>query len=153
METHFAKAEMLIRKPLAEVFDAFINPEITTKFWFTKSSGKLEPGKQLQWTWEMYDHTDNILVKAVEPQKRIVIEWGAEPDRTQVTWTFTPMEGDTTFVSVVNDQLKGDTEKLIAYIRDATEGFALVLAGLKAYLEHNLQLQLIGDRFPAGLGA
>lgn len=34
-----AKAEMLIRKPVAEVFEAFVNPEITTKFWFTKSSG------------------------------------------------------------------------------------------------------------------
>ena len=35
-----AKAEKLIRKPVAKVFEAFINPEITTKFWFTKSSGK-----------------------------------------------------------------------------------------------------------------
>ena len=31
-----AKAEMLIRKPVAEVFEAFINPDITSKFWFTK---------------------------------------------------------------------------------------------------------------------
>jgi uncharacterized protein YndB with AHSA1/START domain len=37
-----AKAEMLIRKPSAEVFEAFVNPEVTTKFWFTKSSGRLE---------------------------------------------------------------------------------------------------------------
>ncbi len=34
-----AKAELLIRKPVGEVFEAFVNPEITTKFWFTKSSG------------------------------------------------------------------------------------------------------------------
>jgi len=33
------KAEMLIRKPVAEVFEAFINPEITSKFWFTRGSG------------------------------------------------------------------------------------------------------------------
>ncbi len=32
-----AKTEMLIRKPIQEVFEAFINPEITTKFWFTHS--------------------------------------------------------------------------------------------------------------------
>jgi uncharacterized protein YndB with AHSA1/START domain len=35
------KAEMLIRKPVAEVFEAFINPEITSKFWFTSGSGRL----------------------------------------------------------------------------------------------------------------
>jgi len=45
----FAKAEMLIRKGIEEVFDAFINPEITTKIWFTKSSGKLETGKHVEW--------------------------------------------------------------------------------------------------------
>ncbi len=31
------KAEMLIRKPVTEVFEAFIDPTITTNFWFTKS--------------------------------------------------------------------------------------------------------------------
>ena len=32
-----AKTGMLIRKPVADVFEAFINPDITTKFWFTKA--------------------------------------------------------------------------------------------------------------------
>ena len=34
-----AETGMLIRKPVAEVFEAIVNPEITTKFWFTRSSG------------------------------------------------------------------------------------------------------------------
>jgi uncharacterized protein YndB with AHSA1/START domain len=33
-----AKAELLIRRPVAEAFEAFVNPEITTRFWFTRSS-------------------------------------------------------------------------------------------------------------------
>ncbi len=37
----FVKADMLIRKPVSEVFEAMINPEITSKFWFTKSSGRV----------------------------------------------------------------------------------------------------------------
>lgn len=49
------KTGMLIRKPVAEVFEVVINPDITTKFWFTKSSDRLEAGKQIQWAWEMYD--------------------------------------------------------------------------------------------------
>jgi uncharacterized protein YndB with AHSA1/START domain len=35
------KTGMLIRKSVSEVFEAFINPDITTKFWFSKSSGRL----------------------------------------------------------------------------------------------------------------
>jgi hypothetical protein len=50
-----AKAEMLIRRPPGEVFEAFVDPAITSRFWFTKSSGRLETGKQIRWDWEMYD--------------------------------------------------------------------------------------------------
>ena len=62
-----AKAEMLIRKPVASVFEAFVDPAITTKFWFTKSSGKLEPGKEIRWDWEMYGVSTQVSVKAIEP--------------------------------------------------------------------------------------
>ena len=68
-----AKAEMLIRRPVAEVFEAFINPTMTTKFWFTRSSGRLEAGKQVQWDWEMYDVSSQVSVKAIEENKRILI--------------------------------------------------------------------------------
>lgn len=60
------KAEMLVRRPVAEVFKAFVDPAVTTKFWFTKSSGRLETGKEIRWDWEMYDASAQISVKAVE---------------------------------------------------------------------------------------
>jgi len=147
----FAKAEMLVRKPVSEVFETFINPEITTKFWFTKSTGKLEPGKEIKWTWEMYNHTVPVFVKAIDPNKKIIIEWGNYEDKSVVEWTFEPLNNNSTFVSIVNNNFSGDIEKVITQIRDSTEGFTLVLAGLKAYLEHGIQLNLVMDRFPKGL--
>ena len=151
MQTNFAKAEMLIRRPLAEVFESFINPVDTARFWFTRGSGRLEQGKEITWTWEMYNHTETILVTTLEPHRCIEIQWGAPPDRSRVTFRFKPVDDVATFVSFVNDQLSGDTEKLVSTIRDSTEGFAIVLAGAKAWLEHRVQLNLVGDRFPAGL--
>jgi uncharacterized protein YndB with AHSA1/START domain len=68
---------LLIRKPVADVFEAFVNPDITAKFWFTKSSGRLEAGKQVQWDWEMYGSSIPVTTKAIEPNRRIVIEWPA----------------------------------------------------------------------------
>lgn len=61
-----AKAEMLIRKPVAEVFEAFLNPAITSRFWFTKSSGRLEAGKRVQWEWEMYGAVADVDVLEIE---------------------------------------------------------------------------------------
>ena len=69
------KTGMLIRKPVAEVYEAFVNPEITTQFWFTGSSGRLEPGVQVEWAWAMYDVSALVTVKALEPNRRIAIEW------------------------------------------------------------------------------
>jgi len=44
-----AKAEMLIRRPVEKVFDAFIDPTITSKFWFSRGSSKLDAGKTVRW--------------------------------------------------------------------------------------------------------
>jgi uncharacterized protein YndB with AHSA1/START domain len=146
-----ATAEMLIRKPVAEVFEAFINPEITTKFWFTKSSGKLEAGKQVTWTWEMYNASSQVTVKDVEQNNRILIEWSGYGSPTTVEWIFTPYGNDATFVSITNAGFSGDGDGIIKQALDSTGGFTWVLAGLKAYLEHNIMLNLIADRFPKGL--
>jgi uncharacterized protein YndB with AHSA1/START domain len=144
-----AKAEMLIRRPVAEVFNAFVNPAVTTKFWFTKSSGHLEAGKRITWEWQMYGASAEVNVKAIETHKRILIEWSDPP--TTVEWIFTPLAADRTFVSITNFDFQGDTDTQINEAIQSTEGFTIVLAGLKAWLEHGIQLNLVGDRFPQGI--
>ena len=146
-----AKAAMLIRRPAPEVFEAFIDPAITSRFWFTKSSGRLEPGKRVTWTWEMYDASVDVEVKSIEPNKRILIEWGNYGEMTTVEWLFTPYEGDKTYVTISNSGFQGDGDKIVKNALDSTGGFTWVLAGLKALLEHNLELNAIVDAFPKGL--
>jgi uncharacterized protein YndB with AHSA1/START domain len=143
-----AKTEMLIRKPVSEVFEAFVNPAITSNFWFTKGSGRLEAGKQIRWDWEMYNHSVEVSVKAIEENKRILIEWGAYSARSTVEWVFTPRPDNTTFVSISNSGFSGDGDEVVKQALDSTGGFSLVLAGAKAFLEHNINLNLIADRFP-----
>jgi uncharacterized protein YndB with AHSA1/START domain len=144
-----AKTEMLIRRPVAEVFEAFINPDITTKFWFTKSSGRLEPSKQIRWDWEMYNSSTEVNVKAIEPNKRILVEWMAYGGPTTIEWIFTSRPDNTTFVSITNSGFQGTEEEIAGQAIGSTEGFTIVLIGLKALLEHNINLNLIADRFPS----
>jgi uncharacterized protein YndB with AHSA1/START domain len=140
-----AKAEMLIRRPVAEVFGAFVDPAITTKFWFTKSSGRLEEGGQVKWEWEMYGASTQVSVKAIETNQRILIEWSGG---TTVEWVFTSRPDGSTFVSITNAGFAGDGDAVVNEAIQSTEGFTIVLAGLKALLEHNVVLNLVGDRFP-----
>jgi uncharacterized protein YndB with AHSA1/START domain len=147
------KTGMLIRKPVAEVFEAFVNPDITTKFWFTKSSGRLEAGKQVQWDWEMYGISIPVTAKAIEPNQRIVIEWPGNKSPTTVEWMFAPHKDGTTFVSITEAGFTGDGDDLVKQVTDSTQGFSLVLAGLKALLEHDVRLNLVADRYPKGIEA
>ena len=146
-----AKSEMLIRKPVAEVFEAFVNPDITTRFWFTKSTGRLEAGKHITWTWEMYDISVQVNVKEVEAGKRILIEWGYSGSMTLVEWVFNPYENNTTYVSITNSGFQGDGDKVVKDALDSKGGFTWVLAGLKALLEHDVELNAIADAFPKDL--
>jgi uncharacterized protein YndB with AHSA1/START domain len=148
-----AIAEMLIRKPVADVFEAFVDPAITSKFWFTKGSGRLEPGAHVQWDWEMYNHSVRVDVKEIEPNKRILIEWPGYSGLETVEWRFTPLADDTTFVSITNSGFRGNGDEMAKQATDATEAFTMVLAGLKAYLEHGVVLNLVADRFPEGFDA
>jgi uncharacterized protein YndB with AHSA1/START domain len=144
---------MLIRKSAADVFEAFVNPDITTKVWFTKSSGRLEVGKPVQWDWEMYDISIPITVKAVEPDKRIIIEWPGYSGLTTVEWIFESQTDGTTFVRITETGFTGDGDELVKQVTGSTGGFCLVLAGLKALLEHGVRLNLVADRFPKGIEA
>jgi uncharacterized protein YndB with AHSA1/START domain len=109
-----ATAAMLIRRPVAEVFAAFVDPAITTRFWFTKSTGRLDAGKQITWTWEMYNHSVQVSVKAIEVNKRILIDWGNYESMTEVEWVFAPQQNDTTYVTIKNSGFKGDGDRVVA---------------------------------------
>jgi uncharacterized protein YndB with AHSA1/START domain len=146
-----AKAEMLIRRPVAEVFEAFIDPEVTRNFWFTRGSGRLEAGKQVRWDWEMYGVSAQVRVKEVEENRRILIEWQGHGAPTNVEWVFTPCRDGSTFVSVTESGFGGDGDARVNAALDSTGGFTWVLAGLKAWLEHGIRLNLVADHHPKGL--
>ncbi len=143
-----AQAAMLVRKPSNDVYEAFVNPEITSKFWFTKSTGRLEVGQRIRWEWEMYGATTDLEVKLLDPGRRILIEWGLENQPTTVEWTFTSRGDQATFVEISNYGFAGDGDSVVRQALDSEAGFTLALAALKAYLEFGVNLNLIADRFP-----
>jgi uncharacterized protein YndB with AHSA1/START domain len=139
------RSEMLIRKPVEAVFEAFINPEITTKFWFTKSSSRLEVGKRVLWEWEMYGVSDEIYVKEIINNKRILIE---SSDGTKIEWFFHARTDNETLISIENYGFAGNTDEVVNQCIDSMGGYTIVLCGLKAYLEHNIVLNLVADKAP-----
>lgn len=141
-----ARAQMLIRRPVDEVFEAFIDPQVTSKFWFSRGDRRLDEGPSVTWYWDMYGVHADVQVIAIERNKRILIEWP-----TPVEWTFAPRGDDATFVTITASGFDGTDDEKVAQAIDAMGGFTLTLAGCKAYLEHGIELNLVADHYPDGL--
>ena len=138
-----ASAGMLIRRPVAEVFEAFVDPAVTSRFWFTRGSGRLEPGARVRWDWEMYGVGTDVRVKAIEWGRRILIDWDTADDPTEVEWLFEALGADT-FVTVVNRGFP-DSPAGVARALDSTGGFNLVMAAAKIWLEHGIDPRIVED--------
>jgi hypothetical protein len=53
-----------------------------------------------------------------------------------------------TYVTVTECGYDKNGDELLAVIKGSTGGFTTVLDGLKAFLEHGINLNLIADKFP-----
>ena len=142
----FAEASTMMRKPVSEVYNAFIDPDITTHFWFSKGTGKLQPRAEVRWLWEPYNLDVPVKVIEMVENEKIRVTVGSGKQESEIEWTFSSLAEDQTRVHVVNRNFIGTDEEKIARLRDSSSGFALVLAGLKAYLEHGIHLNLVWDK-------
>ena len=145
-----AHTAMLIRRPVEQVFEAIIDPAITSHFWFSSGSDRLAVGKTVRLDWKWYDVSAEVTAKMIEPSKLIVMEWPGYSGPTTVTWKFTEVD-DGTFVDVEESGWTGTGDELVKFVCESTGGFTWTLAGMKAYLEHGLDLNLVPDRFPKNL--
>ena len=146
-----SESQMLIRKNPEKVFNAWIDPEITSNFWFTKGSGKLKLNEEIICTWEMYNFSAKVIATEITPFKRIEFDWFAYEKPTKVSIDFKELNSTSTFVSIVHSGFDKSGDELVELIKDSTGGFTLLLAGLKCYLEHGINLNLTADKFPKEL--
>lgn len=68
---------------------------------------------------------------------------GAEPavkNCNRVSLWIWPTGANGTFVSVTESDFSGTGDEFVKYVADSTQGFILMPAGLKAYLERGVKL-------------
>ncbi|NER15965.1 SRPBCC domain-containing protein [Spongiivirga citrea] len=147
-DTPFSEAQMRIRKPASEVFEALVNPEITKNFWFTKGSDRLTVGKEVIWEWEMYNITTKVVAQKIIANKHIQFNWYGGDNFTKVDFDLKELSDNTTFLTAKHYELGVTGSDLIEAIKDSTGAFHIVLIGLKSYLEYGINLRLIEDKFP-----
>jgi uncharacterized protein YndB with AHSA1/START domain len=144
---------MLIRRSPHDVFEALADPSITTRFWYTKSTGRMAQGAELTWEWEMYGASARVWVREIQADRSIRFCWDSySPSHpTTVGFRFVPYENDTTYLSITETGFSGDADTQVSQALDSTAGFTMLLSSLKAALEHDITLRVTIDAHPPRL--
>ncbi len=94
----------------------------------------------------MYNISVPVLVRQIVPNKKIINEW--QTPATTVEFNFKTLSSGDTYVTIRQFGFEKTGDELIAILKDSVGGFTTVLDGLKAYLEHGINLNLIADKYP-----
>lgn len=138
-----AKVQILIRKPVSEVFRAITTPEGLEQFWLSKASGPLKPNATVQWDFMVPGISDRVTVKQFDPDSNLLVEFS---DGTAARWQLTSRADGHTKLEVSNWGFKGTPEEVVEQALESTQGFTLVLSDLKVFLEQGRSPNLTRDK-------
>lgn len=93
----------------------------------------------------MYGKSTEVIVKDIIENEKISIEWN-KPS-TCVDFEFEILNKNQTYVTIKHYGCNNTGAQLIESIKNNTGGFTTVLDGLKAFLEHGINLNLIADKY------
>jgi len=130
--------------PIQEVFEAIVDPEKMSNYWFSSGTGRLEQGKMVIWTYKEYHADVPVRVLKVEENKEIVISWGEKEQETTVSFHFVSPNSSSTILEVTESGFGEDVD--FQNLLGQKEGWIYMLTCLKAYLENgsnNLRASLI----------
>ncbi len=134
------KAALQILKPVNEVFEAIVDPNKMSNYFISKSSGKMEEGKQIMWKFPEFDLEFPIHVGKIEKNKYISFYWDVEGIELLVEMALKLRDNNSTIVTITEKSRNND-EAGIKWLKGNTEGWANFLACLKAYLEYGINLR------------
>lgn len=130
-----------IGKPVAEVFDAVVNPKKLSGYFTTigGASAPLVAGAKVVWWGKV-----PVEVDEVEKNNRIVLRWDATDadgkDKTRIEMNFEPLDDGGTFVTIAEAGWHEDAVGLKkSYLN--CEGWSQMLACMKAYVEYGINLR------------
>ncbi len=130
--------KLKILKPANEVFEAIVNPEKMSNYWFSSGTDRVEQGKTITWRYDEYNAEGFINVLEVEDNRKIVFSWGEEDEKTVVTITINELDHTSTIIEVNESGLKEDDPEIVNKMIGQKEGWVYMLTCLKGYLENGL---------------
>ena len=130
-----------VLKPLAEVFDAFIDPKQMAHYFISGASGPMKAGTKVEWSFADVGARVPVDVLQVEEGRQIAFEWSACGPRTRVTFKFSADDPNTTVVTINESKFPLDDDGVKRALGQ-NAGWTYTLCCLKAHLQYGINLRL-----------
>ena len=130
--------KLKILKPTNEVFEAIVDPEKMSNYWFSSGSARVEQGKTITWRYDEYNAEGVINVLEVDDNEKIVFSWGGENQETIVTITLEKLDELSSIIKVVESGLQENDPEIVNKMLGQKEGWVYMLTCLKGYLENGV---------------
>lgn len=136
------KTGLQVLKPVAEIFEAIVDPGKMKNYFISESSGYMKAGETVTWKFPEMDIRFPVIIGKIEKDKYISFYWDGAMDgqQTFVEINLRAVADGKTFISIT-EKSKTNNEAGITWLKRNTEGWANFLACLKAWLEYGVHLR------------
>lgn len=144
MEPKF-QVQLKIRKPVAEVFDAVVDPKKLSGYFVQNASAPIAAGTTVKWRFAEVPGEHDVVVREVARNERIVLEWEASEGgyRTRIEMAFKPLDAGNTMVQISEAGFR-DTAAGIKSSYGNCGGWMHMMCCLKASVEYGINLRAGG---------
>lgn len=129
-----------ILRPAEEVFESIVDPARMSNYFISRSTGRLEEGKEVFWRFPEFDMEFPVRGKKMVKNQYISFAWDVDGNELLVEMELEPVNEDSTVVSISEKSMENN-EAGLKWLAGNTAGWANFLACLKAYAEYGINLR------------
>jgi uncharacterized protein YndB with AHSA1/START domain len=136
-----------VSRPCSEAYEAVADPEQLSRYFTTGGArGRLEPGADVSWDFHDFPGRFAVTVVEADAPHRIVITWDGEAvadgtGKTTTTFEFEPIDDGTRTLVTITESSWQPTPDGARNAFGNCEGWTGMLAAMKAWLEHGINLR------------
>jgi uncharacterized protein YndB with AHSA1/START domain len=134
------KVKDKILKPIEEVFNAIVSPEILSNFFISRASGPIEEDNTVIWFFDDVGVQVQVIVKTVKENELITFFWTAIGLTTQVDIKLTVINSNTTAITITEKSFQLDYLGVSKALKQ-TQGWTDFVCSMKAYLYCGINLR------------
>jgi len=129
-----------VLRPIADVFEAIINPEIISGYFISSASGRLKENEAIIWSFSDVGGKMPVYVKKITEKELISLEWAASGETALVTIRLTAIDEQTTSIEITEDGWTMDAAGIKKALGQ-TKGWTDFICSMKAYMYCGINLR------------